>query len=106
MSTVVDTVVRSILGLVIVAAMLTAIWFAHESEALATSTAALPSQSEAAYREAPRVSPGLYSARVARSQVTRTAIPPQQMEQLRSLSSRRTVTTAPESKGRIKKDLL
>lgn len=112
MSTVVDTAVRSILGLSIVFAMLALVWLAHGTSATATPTAGAHTGHSAFDERAPAPTAStlgsLHSARADRGVVVRTAIPSERLEQLERLSSRSTpvATSEPAFEGPGKKDLL
>jgi hypothetical protein len=69
MSTIADTAIGSILGLMVVAAMFAVIWVAGDSSTRAGVAAAEATQSPAT----------LQSARNHRSPVTRTSIAPEQL---------------------------
>ena len=72
MSTIADTALRSVVGLIVVTAVFLAIWMARDSSA---RTGATTAESEAE-------SAGLYSARTDRAPVTRTSITPEQLREL------------------------
>ena len=80
MSTVVDTALRSVFGLVVVAAMFVTIWATRDSSARtgAAAGAAVASESKAAT---------LNSARNDRAPVTRTSLTPEQLHGRRALSA-------------------
>jgi hypothetical protein len=74
MSTIADTALRSVVGLIVLTAVFLAIWVARDSSAR-TGATTVESTSE---------SSELYSARNDRSPVTRTSITQEQLHQLQA----------------------